>query len=586
MSGQPNRNPMDASKYREQYLANLNLQATLNDKNYQANNLYKKTGTTPSQLTDTRTTAEKLADIERLKIDLRSQLSQIADGQQSQAIVEGLSDDQLTFLAQHIDEIVKDIKPKYKLGVPADIFIPYLEKYMEKADLTNEVNFGLQQSKGSEILLGVQQILGDMISQPVIDQLRRDLDTDRGVMALGLQTALHRDLQYIEQLIPSRQFLQNLNSIQDAITRANLQETLSAALNPMPTASQILPYLRRLEIAYKANDKAEVDNIGTQLHSLLTIDPATKTEIQEIIKDVSQELHLSRRTKLATPTGKSGLTQNEIDNIRALIITSSSLSSKGEFLNYIKEMKDYLKPVKSFTNTELGISGKITNANVDILQKATKVLNDFAEPYVFVGGAALPPYTKAGGTGKGISGCGIAKPTPQLKKTYPTKPIEIDYSVGILPKQKYVPFGRYFIDSNRLNDNVVSIRRANGVNICGLPVKLVSKNLGEVIRVILGKGLPQYHQLDKLDDDEKIYLHKLAKTTDLLDRISIPTPKKSDADKDFNRFEILKGQILSGNDNKELIKEFKILLMKLANNKILPKPQVREMLFDLTTMGF
>ena len=41
MSGQPTKSPVDASKFRQQYLANLSLQANINDKNLQANKIYK-----------------------------------------------------------------------------------------------------------------------------------------------------------------------------------------------------------------------------------------------------------------------------------------------------------------------------------------------------------------------------------------------------------------------------------------------------------------------------------------------------------------------------------------------------------------
>ena len=116
MSGQPNRNPTDPAKFRQQYLANLALEANINDKNLQANMIYKKTGEAPSQMTDNRTTAKKLEDIERLKIDVRSELSEIADGDNANAIVQNLNPQQLQFLAQHIKEIIADIKPKYKYG--------------------------------------------------------------------------------------------------------------------------------------------------------------------------------------------------------------------------------------------------------------------------------------------------------------------------------------------------------------------------------------------------------------------------------------------------------------------------------------
>ena len=49
----------------------------------------------------------------------------------------------------------------------------------------------------------------------------------------------------------------------------------------------------------------------------------------------------------------------------------------------------------------------------------------------------------------------------------------------------YVPFGRYFIDHHRINDDILSLRRGNGVNIVGLPVRRLSKDLGEVVRTIV-----------------------------------------------------------------------------------------------------
>ena len=72
MSGYPLNFPSDAAKLRQNYLANLSLQANINDMNLQANKIFKKTGQTPTQPTDNRTTAEKLADVERLKIDINS----------------------------------------------------------------------------------------------------------------------------------------------------------------------------------------------------------------------------------------------------------------------------------------------------------------------------------------------------------------------------------------------------------------------------------------------------------------------------------------------------------------------------------
>ena len=54
----------------------------------------------------------------------------------------------------------------------------------------------------------------------------------------------------------------------------------------------------------------------------------------------------------------------------------------------------------------------------------------------------------------------------------------------------------------------------------------------------------------------------------------------------IDQFEVLKGEIMAGNDNKDLVKKFKIMILKLSNSQMLPKAQVRELLVDLASMGF
>ncbi len=126
MSGQPYKNPLDVAKFRNEYLANLALEVKNNDLNLQANKVYIRTGA-PSQPTDTRTTSEKLADLYRLRIDIRSKLGEIMSGDNAQKVVDGLDENEARFLAQQIGTIVADLKPKFALGVPADVFNPYFQ---------------------------------------------------------------------------------------------------------------------------------------------------------------------------------------------------------------------------------------------------------------------------------------------------------------------------------------------------------------------------------------------------------------------------------------------------------------------------
>jgi hypothetical protein len=61
--------------------------------------------------------------------------------------------------------------------------------------------------------------------------------------------------------------------------------------------------------------------------------------------------------------------------------------------------------------------------------------------------------------------------------------------------------------------------------------------------------------------------------------------EKSEEDKEMDRFEILKGEIEAGNDNKTLIKEFKLMLVRFMNAGRIPRRQAQDILVDIASMG-
>ena len=592
MSGQPTINPTDASKFRQQYLANLSLQANIDDQNLQANKIYKKTGMTPTQPTDTRTTAEILADTERLKIQVRSQLSQIADGTNADSIVQQLDPNQLQFLAQHIDEIVKDIKPKYKYGVDALSFILYFQSYMDRANATNEVSFGLQQQMGRDILMGVQQIQQDMVNPQMLGQLRDEVNQASYLMNGALHQAVMRDIQHLQSFLPSRDFIVRTAQIQDANTLALVQQTMNLAYQNFPTNQMLIPLLQQLQVGLSRRDRQYVDRIGQQLDQLLSVEPATADQVRFLRQLIEQQggsetgsvggaeaVQTSPRSRRVQELG-----ENQKQNLRMSYIPSDGFGenpTKAELKEYIQKMKGYAGNL--FTYKDIGLPNITTDHSVPKLRNAIASLNERVASQVEDADHRLP-------RGNTPSGRGLSKQIKVIKGNglayYKARPLEIDTTKGIMTQSKYVPFGRFAIDTHRLNDDIISLTRGKGINVSGFPVVRVSKHLGSIMRDIVGGGQPSYNHLSMLDDQEKLYLHKIAKSSDILHRLSIPTPNKSEDEKDVNQFEVMKGEILNGNDNTDLIRKFKLLINKLINKDLLPRGQAKELLLELATLGY
>ena len=163
----------------------------------------------------------------------------------------------------------------------------------------------------------------------------------------------------------------------------------------------------------------------------------------------------------------------------------------------------------------------------------------------------------------------------------------IDHAKGIQPVKKYHPFGKYFVNSHKLNHgNILSIRSKSGTNVREYPSRTVSPHMASIVKTIIGGGVPSYNDMEKLSEEEKDYLYKISKRAEFADKISIPTPSKDKMEKDIHEFEVCKGEIMAGNDSKELIKKFKLLIIKLSKNGTIPKREATEVMQELLELGY
>ena len=158
----------------------------------------------------------------------------------------------------------------------------------------------------------------------------------------------------------------------------------------------------------------------------------------------------------------------------------------------------------------------------------------------------------------------------------------VDYDKGIEPLQKYAPLGQYYINQQKLKDDIITCCRADGRNANDWKARRVSQSLANLIRKLVGKGKPTFDELSELSEEDKHTLAEFIRKA----KLDLDIPNSKIDREDLNQFEIMKGQLLSGNDSKEMIKTFKLLIVKLCNQGRLPKGQSKELLLDLASLGY
>lgn len=637
MSGQPYNTPLDAAKFRQQYLANLALRADLDDANLQANKVYRRTGA-PTQPTDTRTTAEKQADLYRLRIDVRSMLSDIADGPNADKIVQQLDPYQLRFLSDQLPFIIADLKPKYRTGILAEIFMPYFTKYMDNYQRTKGVNAALQQEAGERILLNQDIILSNMANKKDVEDIGGAV-RELGISNTGLGRSILSNVETLSQVVEFiPEVIRSMNEADNAIIKGQIQTTLNDLVKDLPTKTDMNELLRQLAEAQAQGNTEGMEFVLSKLADIIDGGADIRGEIMVLQQLVAQ-------AKAERPTAPVGVATSqsietfrftdragrEFSYINPAELTATGRPTRDQLLDYIDVVGGFI-PNFFIGTTPSGVKkgSKMTlkaflEAKDGIVRDALKRLMDEqqiqqAEVIRASPIAPMTPYMTPTRTpreeleardemfaedmkGRGIKsvrmgmkgamkgvkmGRGLVRPAtmPNKRNDVLVPGFDIDYSQGVKPTPRFIPFGRFVINKNRLEKDIIAVKRPAGSTLADLPSKRVSRNLGKVVRTIAGGSVPSFDDINKLDKEEQEYLYLLASKSDLLDKVNLPTPKKDEDEADINQFEIMRGQIIAGNDSVELVKKFKQLILRMSERDLIPKRQVKELMITLAENGY
>ena len=159
------------------------------------------------------------------------------------------------------------------------------------------------------------------------------------------------------------------------------------------------------------------------------------------------------------------------------------------------------------------------------------------------------------------------------------------YVNKIDPANIYAPFGKHKLNLKKLKGGRLQLRSKTDNVIANIKSKMLTKNMKVIIdKFISGQDI-LFEDVEVLNDDEKDYLAEIAQKCDIDDRLRIPSPKLTKIQSNINKFNILRGELIAGNDSKELVKNFKVLLLKLMNSKHISKSEGNEIMVMMLQMG-
>ena len=141
-------------------------------------------------------------------------------------------------------------------------------------------------------------------------------------------------------------------------------------------------------------------------------------------------------------------------------------------------------------------------------------------------------------------------------------------------------FGKYRVNIPKLKENVLSISTLKKSHV---KTNLVGDKVKDILLDYKDHGKFNISLYNELEKEQKLILDQLLKQSGMDDHLGIRI-KDEELPRLIDRYELLRGQVLSGNDAMEVRKELRNVVLRLVKLNKLPMKQSYELLLELALL--
>ena len=151
----------------------------------------------------------------------------------------------------------------------------------------------------------------------------------------------------------------------------------------------------------------------------------------------------------------------------------------------------------------------------------------------------------------------------------------------LVPEDTYKTFGKHIVHYPQLRDmNTLNIKYPSKSKNY-VPKLVVSNQYKDLMIDLLERGKYSDSLLEQLEDNEKEHFHKIVKGAGLMEQFKLKTPPNDKMKQMAERFKLLRGNFLAGNNSPTLIKELRSIVLAFMERNVISKNDGYELLKEL-----
>lgn len=149
---------------------------------------------------------------------------------------------------------------------------------------------------------------------------------------------------------------------------------------------------------------------------------------------------------------------------------------------------------------------------------------------------------------------------------------------------RYREFGKYMIGMASLRKGYLYVVYPSGMKVNTIPRRMMSVDFIKMIEDCLENGVLDKSYFNKLGSEEQDYFRVLAKKCEFDKSVGLGIHRTQDEMKLLERFDLLKGEIVAGNNAPEVMKELKGFVLKFMNDGTLNRQQGNQLLYEIAVL--
>jgi hypothetical protein len=472
-----------------------------------------------------KSSSELQNDIALQENEARNNLGQLFNYRDTTKIISELSSDEIFVLNQAFPDIERTLKKKFNLALLSpQFFIDFLRRYIDELDTTKglKTSNNLLQRKFDVLTDNLIDLKQTIPTKDIFTKIKKSLEKLHSKVSPSTLNPLIEKVKEIEKVIPTKTELDNIDYLRETDKQeiiANLQE----ATNNLPTKTAFENFLANYD-NQKITLRDYIEQIAIYIDGLRADQVRDLSTIRDNIRDDIEGL-------------KQNIREGTIPKKQNIGRPKKPPAVEGELYEgptYGPEWEAYLQRKK---NEDL--SSVSTPATVN-LYEAKKA-------------------------GRGIKTRKIGK--------------GIEYE----PEPTYKEFGKYVIHMPNLKEkDILNVKFKSLGRIPKYKPISISEVLKEVILDLVDTGKVNHRIYSQVPMEEKKLFENISHGAGILHKLGIDKVVSPQEKHDVERFNILRGELMAGNNSIALEKELRKLVVKFMNDGRISRSDGLNLLMELS----